>query len=395
MPTSPKCSNCGGERLALLGPASEVSTTTDGQVIPHRWSKSECGACGMVESLLPDLAGLSGFSYQDTYRFYDRAAMAAFEAPRYGMYASVVARLIGEVSATRVLELGAGAGWVLERLAALCPGVAVRGLEPSSAMAEAAGAAGVRMIAGQLPNAELARWRPDFIYSVNVIEHVADCGQFLSAAAEILADHGHLLVICPNGQVVDPELLFVDHLRTMEPQHLLAFAQRAGLQLERWWPLEPAFGPFQAMLLRRAGDHAGAAPGADPFPRPEGLSARRRDFLERWSRLDSILLERLGGAGRVLGFGAGETADLLAAYAPRTWARVAQLCVDRPSAAAAPGVAACAGRRVGFLDELDPAGWDAVLLTLKPRHHAGAAPRLTGKFDRVVRWDDVLPEPFP
>lgn len=108
MATSPKCSNCGGERLALPGPASDVSTTTDGQVIPHRWSKSECGACGMVESLLPDLAGLSGFSYRDTYRFYDRAAMAAFEAPRYEMYAAVVGDLIGKASARRPHPAPAG-----------------------------------------------------------------------------------------------------------------------------------------------------------------------------------------------------------------------------------------------------------------------------------------------
>ncbi|HVI31443.1 class I SAM-dependent methyltransferase [Phenylobacterium sp.] len=371
-----------------------MSTTTDGQVIPHRWSKSECDACGMVESLLPNLAELSGFSYRDTYRFYDRAAMAAFEAPRYEMYAYMVGDVIGKVSARRVLELGAGAGWVLERLGARHPGVALKGLEPSSAMVEAARAAGLQMIAGELPNAEIAAWRPDFVYSINVIEHVPDCGLFLAAAADVLADGGTLLIICPNGQAVDPELLFVDHLRTLEPQHLLAFAGRAGFQLQDWWPLAPEYGAFQAMLLRRRTTSPQPRNGAAPFERPEGLSARRRDFLERWSRLDSMLLERLGDAKRILGFGAGETADLLAAYAPRTWARVGRLCVDRPATPGGSVVAGCAGRSISYLDEVDPGEWDAVLLSLKPRHHARAAPRLAGMFGRVVRWDDTLPEPF-
>src|SRR5438093_1096741 len=65
--------------------------------------------------------------------------------------------------------------------------------------------------------------------SVNVIEHVLSPHAFLQSLRAAVRDGGHVVVICPDGDVPNYELLFYDHLYSFGSNALLALASAVGL----------------------------------------------------------------------------------------------------------------------------------------------------------------------
>src|SRR5688572_820455 len=135
------CYLCGSGALeSLRAPGHGQSVTTDGQILPIPWDKRQCGHCGLLQSADAEAVASTMFSYEETYRFYDRPSMRAFEQGRYDAYAEWVGSALNlqSNSGLRVLEVGCGAGWVPGRLMERFPGNEYLGIEPSAtACAEA------------------------------------------------------------------------------------------------------------------------------------------------------------------------------------------------------------------------------------------------------------------
>lgn len=118
---------------------------------------------------------------------------------------------------------------------------------------------------------------------------------------------------------------------------------------------------------------------ATAWPR---AGAGRAEYLRRWGRLDHELAARV--LAPAMCFGAGETAGLLRAYAPRAWRRLRACIVD----GAVP-----VGATFGNLPLLPVAALgkdDTVLVGVRPPDQARVAARLHGEGARVVTWYDLI-----
>lgn len=381
-----RCYLCGHHDLErLMVPDSDHSVTTDGQLLPVRWDKRQCLHCGLLQSADRDAVRATMFSYQENYRFYDRPFMRSFEEPRYRAYAQWIAEAarLRAGEGRRVLEVGCGAGWVLEELMRIAPGNSYAGIEPSSDACVAALRAGLDVRNGSAEEYGGSE-RFDVVYSINVIEHTVEPAAFAAALAGLIRPGGEIHVVCPNGEVVDPEMLFADHLFSFTRGNLEHLFARAGVRSAAWSAGENLLDKFQALGGAVAEAHA------EPPQADAALLARRRRWMERWSMLDALLIERLGSRERVLCFGAGEMSDLLRAYAPRTWQRVGAYVVDRPENAEASGPAPIHGLPLLHLQDADLREWDAILLGTRPVYHAALYERLSRTGRPVIRWDDVI-----
>jgi SAM-dependent methyltransferase len=390
-----RCYLCGSESLEPLTVPGAGSVTTDGQLLSVPLRKYQCLACNLLQSDPQTILDSTAFSYEENYDFYGRPEMRAFERERYRNYANWVASFIERSPVQSVLEVGCGAGWVLELLQEAHGSKSLRGLEPSAGATRRAIEAGLAVEQGSLEQAAFSPGTFDFAYSINVLEHVPDPRSFLVQMRRLVKPDGAVLIICPCANVIDTELLFADHLYSYSRLNLERLAEEAGLAPAAWQ--QGAGTPFQAMYLRPAPLHApmdAAAPDAWWCP-DEQLVPRRREFFQRWAGMDATLLGRMGASGEVVCFGAGETKDLLRAYTPESWARVGSIMIDRPQGVAVEAQAQTAGEMpVRFVDEYHANERPSVLMGVKPRYQAAISDRLTRLASSVIRWDDVVPEPF-
>lgn len=393
-----RCYLCGSESVEMLQQLpGHRSATTDGKLLDMHLQKYQCLDCTLMQSDPAVVLNSAIFSYEDTYDFYAKPLMRAFEKERYQYYANWVASFLEQSRPQNVLEVGCGEGWVLELLQESSPSINFQGLEPSAAAARRANDAGLTVQQGDVEDHPFALGRFDFAYCINVLEHVADPIAFLRQLRRLLSPEGVALIICPCANVIDPELLFADHLYSYSRENLQLIAQRSGLDPALWQQGPGMFYALQALYCGRApaevpsdDDRAASAWWPDAT-----LLSARRDYFRRWAGLDETLLERLPSSDHVVCFGAGETIDLLRAHAPRSWTAVRELMIDRPKGAA-PGAQPrhVQGLQVRFTHDYAGDEFGCILMGVKPRHQRAISDRLQAFGKPVIRWDDVIPEPF-
>lgn len=136
-------------------------------------------------------------------RHNERASTYLAEA-EFG-YQSIRPYLLGLAPGSNVLEVGAGAGLLIRQCAEEFPELEFVGLEPMGD-----GFAFFDAFLKQhkdAPNAVIHRLgyehydsgqRYDFIYLVNVFEHLPDWPGFMAFVRDKLADNGRCLILCPN-----------------------------------------------------------------------------------------------------------------------------------------------------------------------------------------------------
>src|SRR5580698_7610857 len=182
-----RCWLCGSEAIRPLPQIpSGRSVTTDGHLLEAPWRKYQCTACALV--LSDPTAALRGaaFSYEESYDFYDRPEMRAFERARYQNYANWVTSFLERRRPQTVLEVGCGNGWVLELLRESHPSIEFAGLEPSAAACRRGNEAGLDVEQGTVDDHPQSEKRYDFIYCANVIEHVVEPARFVGGFRELL-----------------------------------------------------------------------------------------------------------------------------------------------------------------------------------------------------------------
>ncbi len=135
-----------------------------------------------------------------------------------------------------LLEIGAGSGLLVAE--ARRQGFDAVGVEPSKSLVAAALQHNqVELIQGTFPNEQLAGRKFDFIFVVDVIEHVSDPVQLLADCGQSLAQGGILLVVTPDVASLAAKLLG-----------------------RRWWHFRLAHvGYFSVKSMRVAADQAALA----------------------------------------------------------------------------------------------------------------------------------------
>lgn len=162
------------------------------------------------------------------------ALLAAFGVPRQRERLERYRLPRGE--GQRLLELGCGNG---ARFAALrSRGYRVEGQDVVPAAVASAGAQGVVVHHGSLPDLGLPAASYDAVVMNHVLEHVRDPVPFLAEVRRLLAPDGRLVSIQPNGasrahRRHGPDWVGLDpprHLHAYTPASLRAVLQRAGFR---------------------------------------------------------------------------------------------------------------------------------------------------------------------
>jgi SAM-dependent methyltransferase len=173
------------------------------------------------------------------------------EAHRYNAFlVDAVRRAAG--GARRILDFGAGSGVFASELRAL--GYDVTCIEPEPRLRHRLADAGfdVRADLDSIPDESM-----EFVYTLNVLEHIPDDGRATAALARILVPGGTLFVYVPAFMILYTSMdRKVGHLRRYRAREVCALVERAGLTLMRSEYVD-ALGAGATLLYRWVGPKDG------------------------------------------------------------------------------------------------------------------------------------------
>lgn len=364
------CPACGASTVVKLAlPHATHSMTSDGAIIDRPLRKASCLTCGhgfhTTRLKAEDRNAMYGEEYD--LGLADPAADTARAEGYADCMEENVAALLGHAFRPgSIVEFGAGTGALLEELVRRWQPRAAVGFEAASRLVGAAQARGRTRVEIRQGFAEeaLAEFgeRYDLCLSVNVLEHALDPEMFLSASRQVLANEGYAVVICPDGDVADTELLFLDHVSSLSSPSLQMIATAAGLRVIGSVALRGQQKGFRLTVLAPGA----TAPQAHTNLQYLSLAQARSDFLKGWSEIDDGAARWRGDRPYAM-FGAGEFRNLLRAYAPRLVEGAEAFLTDEPLAAELDGrpwlkageyVAAHPGS--ALVAAVNPRSWSAV-----------------------------------
>lgn len=393
------CIVCGGnDWLDLPPPHATRSVRSDGAVMMQPMHKAQCSECALVQAAdLSDAAELATL-YTHEYDLYNsRPSSEQFATGRYTSLAEAIVSSILPFKPKRVLEVGCGNGSALKAVQRLWPDAECIGVEPVTSAVKAAQAQGAPVLQGMIGSslpAEITAHKFDVIYSIHVIEHTASPREFLRSIKELLTPQGRLIVTCPNARVPNLEMARSDHRFSMTPYHLAALAHQAGLV-----PLRSTLCPgggadldyeYNQLLVCSLPRKSGEAlppllPGYLQEANRMQLFGARRKYFHDFEALDNNLLARLpADAKRVVCFGTGGWACVLAGFAPRTWEKVEACVVDGGSDQK------FYTKPIFAFDQLAELAPDAVIVGVNPAMQPTVAQRLDEAGYNTIRWDDLI-----
>ncbi len=359
------CRLCGSSACERLpNPHPQQAIVSNLAVIVEPLEKYACQHCGVI------FRARGPVNFQSTaYDLYAHPPGGQTENIRQTAYANWISALAPH--ATGFFEAGCGNGSLLLALRALRPTARLRGVEPAPGAAAEALAAGLQVECDLLRARDVATEMP-LAFAINVIEHTSDPYAFLRD----LATHGReVLIVCPDGENPNCEILFADHLQSLSAEHLQLLFASVGLRVVAQQRAPDHIGPFFATLgvrderirsstIRSARDHSAA-----------------RRYLRTWAQLDTALTARLNRFDAVWCFGAGEAAALLRAYCPSTWSRVDACIVDSASSPK-------------FFDKpvYDSADvpQGAIIIGARPAVQQALASRINAAGGTPIIWNDLI-----
>ncbi len=181
-----------------------------------------------------------------------------------------------------IVDFGAGTGTFAQRVA--MAGHTVRCIEPDPALRRRLAAAGLGVYAS---TEEVSPASLDYIYSLNVLEHIEDDLGALRALQSRLKPGGRLMLYVPAFQSLYSSMdRLVGHFRRYRRHQLLALLERAGFEIDRVSYCD-SLGFFASLAFKAIGNDTGR------------LNERTIILYDRFLFPLSRLLDRL--LGRLLG----------------------------------------------------------------------------------------------
>lgn len=158
-------------------------------------------------------------------------------------------RAVDGSSAGCVLEVGCGTGNYAAALAG-ATGVHVIGVDPSLGMLAHAAAAGARVCAGRAEALPLRDATCAFVFTVDVVHHMADVAAYCREAARILQPGGLLCTTTDSERIIAtrqplatywPETVAIEQQRYHPLERLRAWMEAAGLAITHEETVEHAY----------------------------------------------------------------------------------------------------------------------------------------------------------
>ena len=373
-----ECPLCFGAGLTdLPDPWRGESLLSDLRTTTKRLGRAACARCGLVRRRFIPSSQAQRAIFGDDYSLFVQQPTKAIRE-RQARLAAWILETLDDFRFESVFEVGSGDGSLLEALRDLVPAVTLGGIDPAPRAVTRARSRGLSVTTGFAE--DIAWQRTDLCLSVNVIEHAANPMDFLRSMRRSVSPGGRILVVCPDGDVPNYELLFYDHLYSLDSHSLASLCARSELIAMQIRKAPTSLGPFHMLVARPATEEKPQATINSPNIT---LTEAKASYLRAWSCLEDILLERVGNAERVVVFGNSDVAALLRVYAPKLWTLVQACVVDGE-----PGADCFVDRPLRAYGSL-PQG-SLIVLGVRPGNHEAVAGRLTHDGHRVVRWDDVI-----
>jgi SAM-dependent methyltransferase len=374
-----RCPVCDGEARPLCVPHVKQSILSDGRVILHELRKSSCVECGAAFHA-------SGLSPKTVHAIYDSGYSLAQVAQKSDIErARAYARWIQTVCPIprSVLEIGCGSGALLRELSKTWPETVSFGVDPALSCADRSDPR-VRLERGFAEDIPTDLSNFDLIIAVNVIEHALNPNNFLTSLRSRLASNGTIIIVCPAAYPPNSEMLFFDHLYSFTSYALSLAVVGTTLAARNHLRAPATIGDFQMVTFEI--DTANQPMDPNHFRHSFAeLWSKRQDYLNSWHHLDRNLLDRARSAARLIAFGGGQTAALLRAYAPETWARVELMLLDDVEEAWQLAIPAASYR-----DNVTNLKDAMILVATSPLVQGVIAERLRSDGLRPIRWDDLI-----
>jgi SAM-dependent methyltransferase len=173
------------------------------------------------------------------------------EAVNYNRYLLSTVRQYAPADG-KILDFGAGGGQFAAPLSAL--GLDITALEPDDHLQQRLRAQGVRAVGctQELPDAGF-----DYIYTLNVLEHIENDAAALRDLHAKLAERGKLLIYVPAFPVLYTSMdAKVGHVRRYTRSMLMARVTAAGFRIERV-AYADSIGFFATLLFKLSGNKDG------------------------------------------------------------------------------------------------------------------------------------------
>ena len=244
------------------------------------------------------------------------------ERARAHHYAQVIMQVLDRCGILRpdsFVEFGCGMGSLAEILATNWQVKKAIALEPSSMLATYAQAHYREKIDVQIGFAE--EWansstsKYDLCFSVNVLEHALYPTDFLAACSRVTINGGNIIIVCPDGEATNSELLFYDHVSSFSLASLSACASKVNLKVNHTEALEGPLYGFRLFVLEQnpTGDCGSILQTQTDAKK---IFQQRHNYLQMWGEYETSV-NNLLKHDRYAVFGIGEYANLLNAYAPQ------------------------------------------------------------------------------
>ena len=339
--------------------------------------------CGLLRKSANSFLGNTRFYEEQYENYFQRPGAARYDRVRYVAMAEWMKAALGDFQPRAILDVGCGAGWSMTATAALYQGAAIEGVEPSLQNAKIAQRAGFTVHSTRLGSAQTLPRQYDLIYANNVLQHVVDPIGFVGDISAHLSFGGRVVFILPDAGEPSNEMLWCDHNFSFRAQDLATLAEKTNLHLINWQvnPRNNVLLNKQLVVLQKDKEPSDCATLIEQRYSAAELFDQRSQYLSSWRLLDSELMRRSRGHGRLFNFGASMWTWLLAGYCPEYWSGVQACLVDEEHGS-------CVGKPVVSPSEISFSGDDTIVLGVNPFNQAGFGQRLRGSGARVITWSD-------
>jgi 2-polyprenyl-3-methyl-5-hydroxy-6-metoxy-1,4-benzoquinol methylase len=315
---SERCDLCGStDYTHQLELTTGRAMRSDRGVVPSNLSKLRCSRCGLVRSgqqfdqraLQAYYADSYTLSVQPEHYFYTRQGQVS----RSSVLCNWLVDSMGAYrwqSASRCLEIGAGAGLLLQEFMQRFPGQRFEGVELNQAAVAQAQQHGLPVLQRTMDDLEPNRY--DIVYSVAVIEHVPSPTEFLTTIRSQLKPGGWLFLCQPTQDVASYDLFFFDHLHHFGSEHLRQYARKCGFS-EYGLVVGHELMPNFSLHLWRASDEASSFEWHGPAAETT-CAATARQVMANMAGLDTLMSDLAQRRRRVAAFGLNEVYWLARAY---------------------------------------------------------------------------------
>jgi len=319
--------------------------------------------------------------YETDYaNYYERPGAEAFHKQRYTSIWKWICDTVSINEPIRILDVGCGQGWLMDLMQETFPEAVIEGIEPSQYNVKRARERGHHVHEGRLEHIAPALAPFDLVVSTNVLQHVSNPLDFLSALSKLVSEVGVTVVTCPDGSRPNIELLWADQNLSLIPANLQRLAGKALPKSQNCTicQSEGSSAPLPPALLMIS-DSSFDKEQNDFHCDIDSLLQERQKFLGSIRAIDEFLTEQVKESSNVVNLGASYWSSILAAYCPNYWSLVQSCCVDDPK------------DQTTFLDKpvvktADVPDTACVVLGITPDAQQGAVNSISKRFSRVISW---------